>query len=147
MMDRNMKYSKMNKIWKWITAPRTRLACIRIYIALVCFCDHLILKECTFSEQVCDAITFQIKCCMKNKLSTSVENNGLRFKLKQTIAAFGGGGEIFLVWLFASTISKISKTWVRRLFIMLYTSVFQPFLHHGPLYAIKKFWGTPNKIL
>jgi len=24
---------------------------------------------------------------------------------------------------------------------------FQPFLHHGPLYAIKKFWGTPNKIL
>jgi len=29
----------------------------------------------------------------------------------------------------------------------LKTSVFQPFLHHGPLYAIKKFWGTPNKIL
>ena len=28
-----------------------------------------------------------------------------------------------------------------------YDSVFQPFLHHGPLYAIKKFWGTPNKIL
>jgi len=31
--------------------------------------------------------------------------------------------------------------------LVLYTSVFQPFLHHGPLYAIKKFWGTPNKIL
>ena len=28
-----------------------------------------------------------------------------------------------------------------------YSSVFQPFLHHGPLYAIKKLGGTPNKIL
>jgi len=31
--------------------------------------------------------------------------------------------------------------------LVVYSSVFQPFLHHGPLYAIKKFGGTPNKIL
>ena len=28
-----------------------------------------------------------------------------------------------------------------------YSSVFQPSLHHGPLHAIKKLGGTPNKIL